>query len=1040
MNPAGFPHCLFREYSIDFFLAFNRKNEYDSTVTKIRNGPSMPQSFNKSLPHADPLWVEHGYGTRFQGFQNLMRMRIRDILLVSSLYDLYVFEEDGRLYELLRSKYQGLNLSHSPELTRVANGKEAMSLIREEKRFDLVITTLHIEDMRPAVFARALREEGIHIPIVLLAFDNRELSDLLAYKEADAFDDLFIWQGDFQLFIAIIKSLEDRMNVDHDTHIVGVQSIIIVENDVRYYSSFLPMIYIEVMNQSRRLISEGINLSHRQLRQRARPKILFCKTYEEAWEYFTKYQDTILGVISDIDFPRSGKPDPEAGLEFAKAVRRMHADIPVLLHSSLPDSEQKSRETGALFLWKNSPNLIGELRQFMIEHLSFGDFVFRTPDGREVGRAQDLLSLEKTLSTVPESSVKFHAERNHFSHRLKARTEFWLAHKLRPRKVTDFPSIAALRDDLHASLSEYRKLRQRGIITAFGRDSFDPYSSLSKIGGGALGGKARGLSFVNILINNYTVQNRFENVKIYIPPALLIGTDIFDQFLRDNGLRDFAIHCADDDEIMNRFVHAKVFPEEILGDLTAFLDLTDAPLAVRSSSVLEDSHNHPFAGVYKTYMLPNTHPDRIERLSELVKAIKRVFASTFFQSAKEYIRATSYRLEDEKMAVIVQKMIGARHGGRFYPTFSGVARSYNFYPIAPQKYSDGIAAVALGLGKMVVEGGTAVRFCPKYPEHMEMNLSNKALMRTFQNDFFALDIGGRGGRDSEIEDYFVKSHPLSEAEADETLNWVASTYSRENDAVYDGVSRPGPRIVTFAPILKSRAFPLTDILELLLDMGGWSMGTPVEIEFAVNLSVPPGQPKEFSLLQMRPMVLNRELEVLNLDEFGRDRLVCQSGQVLGNGVIKDVYDIVLVDRNRYDRGKSLQVAAEIGRFNSKLIAEDRGYVLVGVGRWGSMDPWLGIPVSWDMISGARAIVEAGFKDFTVMPSQGSHFFQNLNSFLVGYYTVQSSDPRSFIDWDWLLSRPAVESMEYTRHLRFDRPVVVMMSGHQNKGIIIKPES
>jgi CheY-like chemotaxis protein len=1000
----------------------------------------MPHTFNKSLPHADPLWVEHGYGTRFQGFQNLMRTRIRDILLVSSLYDLYVFEEDGRLYELLRSKYQGLNLSHSPELTRVATGKEAISLIREEKRFDLVITTLHIEDMRPAEFAKALRGEGIRLPIVLLAFDNRELSDLLLYKEADAFDDIFIWQGDFQLFIAIIKSLEDRMNVDHDTHIVGVQSIIIIENDVRYYSSFLPMIYIEVMNQSRRLISEGINLSHRQLRQRARPKILFCKTYEEAWEIFMKYQETVLGVISDIDFPRNGKPDPEAGLEFAKAVRKLHADIPVLLHSSLPDSEQKSREAGALFLWKNSPNLIGELRQFMIDHLSFGDFVFRTPDGREVGRAQDLLSLEKTISTVPESSVKYHAERNHFSHWLKARTEFWLAHKLRPRLVTDFPSIAELRDNLIASLREYRKLRQRGIITAFGKDSFDPYSSISKIGGGALGGKARGLSFVNILINNYSLQNRFEDVKIYIPPALLIGTDIFDQFLRENNLRDFAIHSTDDREIMNRFVRAKIFPEEILGDLTAFLDLTDAPLAVRSSSVLEDSHNHPFAGVYKTYMLPNMHPDPIERLSELVKAIKRVFASTFLQSAKEYIRATSFRLEEEKMAVIVQKMIGTRHGSRFYPTFSGVARSYNFYPIEPQKYSDGIAAVALGLGKMVVEGGAAIRFCPRYPEHLEMNLSNKRLMRTYQNDFFALDVSGSGKKANEIDDYFVKSWPLSDAEADGSLNCVASTYSRENDAVYDGVSRPGPRIVTFAPILKSRAFPLTDILDLLLDMGGWSMGTPVEIEFAVNLAVPPGQPREFSLLQMRPMVLNREIEVLNLDNFGKESLVCQSGQVLGNGVIRDIYDIVLVDRNKYDRARSREVAQEIGKFNSKLIAENRKYILIGVGRWGSMDPWLGIPVSWDMISGAITIVEAGFKDFTVMPSQGSHFFQNLNSFLVGYYTIRSNDSGSFVDWNWLLSRPAVESLATTRHLRFTDPVVVMMSGHQNKGIILKPET
>lgn len=999
----------------------------------------MPQSFNKTLPHADPLWVEHGYGTRFQGFQNLMRMRIRDVLLVSSLYDLFVFEEDGRLYELLRSKYQGLNLSHSPELTRVGNGKEAVSLLQEEKRFDLVLTTLHIEDMRPAVFAKTLREAGIRVPVVLIAFDNRELSDLLLYREADAFDDIFIWQGDFQLLIAIIKSLEDRLNVDHDTHLVGVQSILIIENDVRYYSTLLPMIYIEIMNQSRRLISEGINLSHRQLRQRARPKILFCKNYEDAWTVFTKYKDTILGVISDIDFPRGGKPDPEAGIEFTRALKREHPDIPVLLHSSLPNSERKANSVGASFLRKNSPILIEGLRRFLIDQLSFGDFVFRTPDGREVGRAQDLLSLERTLQTVPESSIVYHSERNHFSHWLKARTEFWLAHKLRPRKISDYPSVSVARDALIASLRDYRKLRQRGIITAFESDAFDPCSSLSKVGGGALGGKARGLSFVNILINNYNVQNRFEGVRIDIPPALLIGTDIFDQFLDDNRLRDFAVEETDDAEILIRFLAARVFPAEIMNSLAAFVSLIHAPLAVRSSSVLEDSHNHPFAGVYKTFMLPNTDPDPGRRLAELVKAIVRVYASMFFRSAKDYIRATSFRFEDEKMAVIVQKMTGSRLNSRFYPTFSGVARSYNFYPIGPQKYSDGIAAVALGLGKTVVEGGAAVRFCPKFPEQTEGNLLNKSAMRSAQTEFFALDLKARGKPDSEMKDYFVKPYPLSDAETDGSLNWVASTWSADNDALYDGVGRPGLRVVSFAPILKSRAFPLTDILELLLDMGGWSMGTPVEIEFAVNLAVPPGQPKEFSILQMRPMVLNRELEVLNLDEFPRENQICRSCRVLGNGILRDLRDIVLVHRDRFDRAKSQETAAEIARFNARLTAENRKYVLVGVGRWGSMDPWLGIPVTWDMISGARAIVEAGFRDFSVMPSQGSHFFQNLNSFLVGYYTVQEEDGENFIDWDWLLAQPAADESRCVRHLRFEKPVVVMMSGHQNRGIILKPE-
>ena len=889
----------------------------------------MKGTFKKSLPHADPLWVEHGYGTRFQGFQNLMRIRIRDILLVSSLYDLYVFEEDGRLYELLRSKYKELNLSHAPELTRVSNGKEALSLLRDEKRFDLVITTLHIEDMSAATFVRSLRGQGIDLPVVLLAFDNKELSDLLLEKEAGVFNQIFIWQGDFRLFIAIIKHLEDKLNVEHDTHLVGVQSIILIENDVRYYSSFLPIIYLEVMKQSQRLISEGINLSHKQLRQRARPKILFSTNYEDAMDHFSRFQDTVLGVISDIDFPRNGKPDPHAGLDFALQVKSRHPDIPVLLHSMLPDLREKARAAGASFLLKNSPQLMDELRQFMFDHLSFGDFIFRTPDGREVGRASDLLSLEKQLHRIPESSFCYHAERNHFSNWLKARTEFWLAHQLRPRQTSDFPSIQACREDLIESLREYRKLRQKGIVTEFNKESFDPYSSLSKIGGGALGGKARGLTFVNMLINNYKIQDRYEGMRIFIPPALLIGTDIFDRFLDENKLREFALNATDDREVAGRFIRAKKFPEDILDELAAFHELVDAPLAVRSSSMLEDSHNHPFAGVYKTYFLANTDPDRIQRLSSLVQAVKRVFASTFFRSAKNYIKATSFRLEDEKMAVIVQKMTGSVHGSRYYPDISGVARSFNFYPSPPQKPSDGIVAMALGLGKMVVEGGPVMRFCPKCPGRTDP-ISTINASGEHQNDFFALDLN-HDSTDPAPGDDFVKKFQLRCAEEDGTLARVASTYVPEDDAIHDGVSRDGVRIVTFSPLLKRKDLPLTDILNLLLDMGGWGMGTPVEIEFAVNLALPPDKPKEFSVLQMRPIVLNRELELLDLDSYGRRDLICSSEQILGNGVNRDILDIVVVDRDRFERDKSREAAREIAGINASLMAKGRKYLLVGVG-------------------------------------------------------------------------------------------------------------
>src|SRR5208283_2773241 len=493
----------------------------------------------------DPLWVDHGYGSRVQGFQNLARFRVRDILLVSSLYDSYLFEEDGRLYELIRNEYQGLNLSHSPELTRVSSGKDALALAQEENRFDMIITTLHIEDMHAATFARMVHEAGLKVPIVVLAYDNRELTELFAHHDTSVFDRVFIWQGDFRIIIAIIKYVEDRLNVENDTRAAGVQSIILIEDSVRFYSSYLPLIYTETLKQSLRLISEGINLSYKFLSMRARPKILLCTTYEEAWEYYRKYQDYILGVISDIDFFREGKQNPNAGIEFAKNVKIEHPDIPILLQSNMRENEKQARLVGASFLLKDSPTLLEDLRQFMVQYFSFGDFVFRAADGAEVGRAHDLKTLEEQLHLVPEESIRYHGERNHFSNWLKARTEFWLAHRLRPRKVSDYPSVAALRADLISSLNDYRQLRQRGSITDFTKETFDPSNSFARIGSGSLGGKARGLGFVNLLINSHDVRDRFDDVKIFVPSSVVIGTDVFDQFLDDNRLRSYALSAAD---------------------------------------------------------------------------------------------------------------------------------------------------------------------------------------------------------------------------------------------------------------------------------------------------------------------------------------------------------------------------------------------------------------------------------------------------------------------------------------------------------------
>ena len=999
----------------------------------------MEQTVDQPIKPLDPPSIEHGYGNLFYGIQNPMRIRISNVLLVSSLYDLYLFEEDGRLYELSRGEYEGINLSQSPELTCVSSGKEAMVIAKEERRFDLILTTLHIDDMEAIDFARMVKQSNLNIPVVLLMHDTRELKYFLMNNDTTVFDKIFIWQGDFRLIIAIIKFLEDRLNVEHDTQAVGVQSIIVIEDNVKYYSSFLPILYTEILKQSQRLISEGIDLGHKFLRMRASPKILLCNTYEEAWTYYSRYKKFLLGIISDVDFPKQGVQNPQAGIDLTRIVSEEKPDLPILLFSNVQENRKSAEELGVSFVMKDSPLLLQELQQFMIYHFSFGDFIFRMPDGTELGRAHDMKSLEELLRVVPEDSVRYHADRNHFSAWLKARTEFWLAGQLRPRKVSDFPTVEALRKDLIRSLHHYRNLCQRGVVANFSKDTFGSETSFARIGGGSLGGKARGLGFVDMLINDYNVRTRFKKVKIYVPSAVVLGTDVFDQFLKENNLREFALHCKDDEEITRRFLHAGKFPTEILADLSAFLELEQTPLAVRSSSMLEDSQYHPFAGVYETYMIPNAHQNPLVRLNELLNSIKRVYASTFYQNAKEYIRMTSYRFEEEKMAVIIQCLVGKIHEKRYYPDISGVAKSYNFYPMAPQKSSDGTASVALGLGKLVVDGGNTVRFCPKFPKDIVQFYSVKETLNSSQKSFFSLELDGNSDFGTATHDLMVQQHELLVAEKDGTLQFVGSTYLRENDAIYSGIGRQGVRVVTFAPILQDQLVPLAEIIELMLDMGVWGMGTPVEIEFAVNILTNEQKGMEFALLQMRPLVIHREMEELSVDTIDESKLICHSSQVLGHGLIDDIYDIIAVDYQLFDRSASREVAAEIASFNAQLIRENRPYLLIGIGRWGSLDPWLGIPVAWEQIAGAKAIIETGFKDMSVTPSQGSHFFQNITSFMIGYFTVNEFQKQGYVNWDWLLQQPAIEQKRFTKLFRFNKPLTIKINGHQNKGIIMKPE-
>ncbi len=970
----------------------------------------------------------------FRGFQDLMRHRVRDILLVSSLYDAFILAEDNELNELVLDEAIGLGLLHTPRFTRVSSGAEALQLA-SRGGYDLIIASTHVADMSALTLARRVRAAGLTLPVVMLAFDATELAHPGDRVGGSPLDRVFLWQGDVRVLLAIVNDIEDRLNVAHDTGVMGVQALIVVEDNIRFYSSFLPAIYAEVTKHTRSLVPEGMNVSHKLLRIQARPKILLCQTFEQAWQYFSAYQEHVLGVVSDVEFPKDGRLCREAGVELARLVRERQPDVPIMLQSSVPANEATARAIGATFLLKGSPTLLAELRRFMIEHCGFGDFVFRMPDGREVARASDLKTLEDHLRTVPLTSIAYHSARNHFSIWLKARTEFALAYRLRPRKISDFASLEDLREDLVRSIQQYRLQRTRALVADFDRNAVDPQSGFTRIGSGSLGGKARGLAFANLLIDEFDLRDRFPGVHVSVPAATVIGTDVFDRFLDENQLRDFAIACEDDEEILRRFCAAR-FPAPVQQDLRAFLGAVAYPLAVRSSSLLEDSQYQPFAGVYETYLLPNNSVDLAVRLEHLLAAIKRVYASTFSQNAKAYLRATAYRVEEEKMAVILQKLVGASHAGRFYPDFAGVARSHNFYPAPGMRADDGIAAVALGLGAAVVEGEVCVRFCPRYPRNLVQLSSVADVLRNSQREFYALDLDrnrpvARGCHRLDLDRYGLET-----AATDGTLDAVASVYSADNDAIYDGTSRPGVRLVTFAPILKHEVFPLAGILETLLRLAAEASSAPVEIEFAVKALA--NGAREFGFLQLRPLALSDVLADPDVGEVEDQALICRSASVLGHGQLDDVRDVVVVDFHRFERARSQDVARQVAVFNAHLLADERRYILIGVGRWGSADPFLGIPVAWNQIAGCKAIVEAGFRDFKVTPSQGSHFFQNLTSSNVGYFTVNPEAGEGFVDWEWLAAQPAVREADCVRHLQFDAPVVVRMNGRTNTGFIAKP--
>jgi len=976
----------------------------------------------------------------FEGFEDLMPFRVHDILLVSSLYDSFILREDGRLSELLIEESLELNLQRIPAITHVSSGREAIARAGSDSRFNLIVANLEVGDMDAAQLARDIKAAGLDVPVVVLAYDYREIKNFVARNPVTDIERIFLWQGNARVLISIVKYVEDKRNVQHDTEAIGVPVVLVVEDNIRYYSSFLPVIYTELINQSRRVIREGITAAHRMLRMRARPKILLSSNYEEAAAHVQQYRQTLLGMVSDVEFPRDGVLTPEAGFQLARMTRELAPDVPIVLQSSRTKFRTLARSEGFSFLRKRSPTLLRDLRRVLVQQFAFGDFVFRLPDGSEVARAAGLNALEAQLHKVPAESIAYHGQRNHFSRWLTARTEFALARELRPRRVSDFPSLEALRHDLITSIGEYRAEQRRVLIAEFDPATFKGEGNFFlRIGGGSLGGKARGLAFARHLLLQQYPARRFPGIRVTVPAMLVIATNMFDRFMNDNDLLDFANQSSDDSEIRRRFLAASL-PGELQEDLMAFLGQVRVPLAVRSSSLLEDSQYQPFTGVYETFMLGNHQPDIQVRCRQLTEAIKRVYASTFCQRAKAYVKNTPYRLEEEKMAVILQQVVGTAYGQRFYPHFSGVAQSRNFYPVPPMTPEDGIAAVALGLGRAVVSGGKCLRFCPRYPRNMVQFSSVEDMLANSQFDFWALELNHPADEAGSGADLRETRFDLAAAESDGTLSAVASTYVRDNHAIYDGSSIPGLRLVSFAPVLKHDVFPLAVLLSQLLKMGEEALARPVELEFAVCLPPAPGEPADFGFLQIRPLAVSRGVREASFEDVSPAQILCQSSKVLGNGHICDLRDIVVVDFHRFERAQSQQVAEAIGYLNLKLSKSNTPYVLIGVGRWGSDDPWLGIPVAWEQVSGARVIVESGFRDFRVVPSQGSHFFQNLMAFQLGYFTVNPDAGEGFVDWDWLASQPAVEERDWVRHLHFDSPLKVLMSGKTGQGRILKPEA
>ena len=967
--------------------------------------------------------------------QDLIFHRIHEILLVASPYDSFVLEEDGRLTEQILHEYMGMNFSNAPRVWQSSTAADALTMLSRQD-FDLIVVMMRIADMDPILFCSKIKELYPQKPVVLLAFDESEIKQLPEKFEKSSIDNIFIWSGNANVLLAIVKLLEDKMNIKRDIKKADVRCIILIEDSPRYYSLILPMIYKEISHQVKEMVDKSASDHERLLYMRGRPKILLARSYEEAERYFKRFRMSTLGIISDIRFPKKGKLDKNAGAKFARWARSIDPSIPIMLQSKHNKNANLAKEVQAHFLYKDSPTLLRELRDFLVSNFGFGDLVFRTPKGKEIIRVSDLNGLINAINTVPEESLLFHAKSNHFSNWLAAHGYLGLASKVRPINYADFKDSLEHRNYLIELINNTIQNRKTRQVVAMQRDKFDHSKRFIQISGGSLGGKARGLAFAQKMIRSSNLRKRYPELNINIPHVAVIGTDSFDQFMKENNLWNNALSDKSNKQINNLFIKSS-FNKSLMESLKLFIKSVKYPLAVRSSSLLEDSQYQPLSGMYATYMLPNNQSKLNERLNDLVTAIKLVYASTFYQDPKSLISRSVHRIEEEKMAVILMEMVGQNYNDRYYPTFSGTAQSFNFYPISYMKRNDGVAHLALGLGRTIANGEKSLRFSPKYPGILPQYYSIKATIESSQNSFYAMRLNGKNSSSLKNEDKNLSSFSLKIAEKDGSLKWSGSVVSNEDNIIRDTLAQNGTRVITFTPILKWSMFPLVDILNDLLEMGKDSLGCEVEIEFAVNIFEDENKSPEFSLLQIKPMVMGGSRELINMDNESSKSILCNSKVTLGDGFIDNVQHIVFVDPKKFRAANTKTIAKEIHQINNAMLNKSP-YILVGPGRWGSADPWLGIPVNWEHISGASAIVEIGINDFPVDPSFGSHFFQNVTSMRLGYFTIDNDSKEESFDHNWLKKQKIIKNKKFTACYELERPLRIKIDGQTGNGIILKP--